>query len=85
MNQEKKKILALVSLSLSGSFQLFFLFMIGPAFQEAAFLLIVLSLFLVFSSLPYTAEGQAHEHKYRIRIAGAALLQAGTCLLLFYE
>ena len=81
MNPEKKKMMALVALSLSGSIQLFILFMIGPMFQEASFLLIALSIFLVFSCLPFTAD-QSKEHKYRFRIAGAALLQASTCILL---
>ena len=83
MNPEKKKVMALAVLSLSGSLLFFSLFYSSPRFPEAAFLLIILSLFLIFGSLPYMADPN-REKTYRLRLTGTALLQVISCLLLLY-
>ena len=83
MNPENKKMMALAVLSLSGSLQLFYLFYSSPRFPEAAFLLLMLSLFLIFGGLPYMADPD-REKTYRFRLTGTALLQVISCLLLLY-
>ena len=83
MNPENKKMMALAVLSLSGSLQLFYLFYSSPRFPEAAFLFLILSLFLIFGGLPYMADSH-REKAYRFRLTGTVLLQVLSCLLLLY-